>query len=174
MLLCVAALLRRCCPHQRQPQKHLTLLPLGSLQRGVHALVGEPVEEDHKVHRRTSPSRLLRCRPSARPGVLWHLLNMLCRNPRRTSCKPAAGANRPRGICPCRANTRRGWWRRAAPTNGPVVVVQSSTPAAVQPPPHHSYPVLRASYPAGDAVQLQKTSRLPFLLFELPRLANRD
>ena len=33
-----------------------TLLPLGSLQRGVHALVGEPVEEDHKVHRRPPPA----------------------------------------------------------------------------------------------------------------------
>src|SRR5262249_40951444 len=110
---------------------------------------------------------------SARRGVLWHLSKMLCRNPRRTIHKPVAGGNTPLGICLRRANAWRGWSRRAAPTSGPAVAVQSSTPGAVQPPPHLSCPVSRRSRPADDAVQLQKTSRLFCLLFELPRLANR-
>src|SRR5262249_44367809 len=78
-------------------------------------------------------SRLL-ISPSAHLEVLWHLSTMLCRNPRRTNRKPAAGGNRPRGICARRTNTWRDWWRRAAPTNGPVVVEQLSTPAAGRPP----------------------------------------
>src|SRR5499425_3487811 len=111
--------------------------------------------------------------PSARPGVLWHLSKVLCLNPRRTTHKPVAGGNRPLGVCPRPANAWRGWSRRAAPTNGPAVAEQSSTPASVQPPPHLSYPASRRSRPADDAVQLQKTSRLFYLLFELPRRANR-
>src|SRR5262245_741315 len=111
--------------------------------------------------------------PSAHLEVLWHLSRMLCRSLRRTSRKRVAGWNRPRGICPHRTNTWRGWWRRSAPTNGPVVVVQSPTPAAGQPPLRASYPPLRAFYPADDRAQLQKTFRPLVLLFELPCSANR-
>src|SRR5262249_18518138 len=95
--------------------------------------------------------------PSAHPEVLGHLSKMLCRNPRRTSCKPVAEGNTLRGIFPRRTNTWQGWWRHAAPTNGLVVVVQSSTPVAGQ---HLSYPALRASLfksPPSDRLAAELT-----------------
>src|SRR5215831_16125685 len=98
---------------------------------------------------------------------------MLRRNLRRTIHKPVAGRHTPLGICPRRANAWRGRSRRTVPTNEPAVAVQSSMPAAVLPPPHLSYPRSTASRPADDTVQLQKTSRLLFLLFELPGPTNQ-
>src|SRR5262249_11895839 len=101
---------------------------------------------------------------SVRPRGLWHLSKVLCRNPRRTTHKSVAGGNSPLGTRPRRANAGRVWSPREAPTNGPAVAAQSPSPAAVQPPLHLSCPALRGSRPAGDTVQLRKTSRLICLL----------
>ena len=140
------------------------------LARGSHSAYSR---ERLRREGRQSMERRPRAGVLAPPGVLWHLSNLACRNPPRTSCKPVAGGNRHLRVSPRRANAWRDWWRRAVPTNGPAVAAQSSTPGAVQSPPHLVYPALRASCPADDIVRLQKTSRLLFLLFELPRLTNR-
>jgi hypothetical protein len=103
--------------------------------------------------------------PSAHLEGLWHLSKMLCRNPRRTSCKPVAEGNTLRGIFPRRTNTWRGWWRHAAPTNGLVVVLQSSTPVAGQPPLHLSYPALRASLSSPQYLRRAAADRVLRITF---------
>jgi len=56
---------------------------------------------------RQSMERRPRAGVLAPPGALWHLSNLACRNPPRTSCKPVAGGNRHLGIYPPRANAWR-------------------------------------------------------------------
>src|SRR5262249_34209673 len=122
------------------------------------------------------PCGLELARPPCRstdPRALWGFSNTLCQTPQRTSCKPVEeGDSLPR-LCLHRANTLRGWWRRAIPTTEPAVAARSSMPGAVQPPLQISCPNPAISRSADDTVQLQKTSRLLLVPFELPHPTSR-
>src|SRR5262249_41021671 len=176
---------RPLCPRKRTnngQSRYVRLVPLGDIRIAANSIaIRSPRRRARAASKAEcsivfTPGVLEFVRltgPLARPGVLGHLSRMVCRNPRRTTHKLVAGEKMPLGICPHGATAWRGWSPRAAPTNGPAGAVQSSTPTAVQLPPHLSCPALRASRPAADTAQLQKTAGLFFLLFELPRPAKR-
>src|SRR5262249_24210510 len=90
-----------------------------------------------------------------------------------TTHKPVPKHREPPHIYLHHANTPRDWSRRAIPTNAPAAAERSSMPAAVQPPPQLSCPRSTVSRPANDTVQLQKTSRLLLVPFELPHPTSR-